>query len=246
MEEDGGIAYPFVMTGRPVLRIYKSMLLMDIALVSIALFVLQLFVLDPIVEISIGLILIFITLAILYFALYHDEGPKVYDPILGLDYWKNAPEYERKTVEEEIRRQFPMQVAIHSSIMQRAGVILGFGFVIITSYVLTYVRQGNTTYTQLTALLMILVIYSLCCFFGLKLFTSKSAYATTGTSVRHIMKYDWGEERLGTEVLNTTAAAYFTMVEANYNANRTLSLMSTLVVAGLIPIIVSVLIGVLF
>lgn len=239
--------YPFLEKGKPVIRVYKTLFLAAVVIQCILLFTIAWLNLDEDSEVLATLATIIATSAIMWLAIYREDGPRKYDVQKGLEYWTYAPERERGIAESEIRAQLPMQTVIYSSLMQRAGVILGFGFVVVTSFVLTYAHNSVfTTWVQIFILLEILVIYSVSCFLGLRLFNSKLSYATTGPSVRHIMKYEWDTDALKVEAVNATASAYFTMLETNYHTNRSLAMMSTLVVAGLMPIITSVLMGVLF
>jgi hypothetical protein len=251
MAEDGGQTpstfYPFLEKGKPVTRVYKTLFLVAIVIQCELLFAIAWLNLDEDIEAISSLVVIGATSAFMWLSIYHEDGPRKYDLQKGLEYWTSAPEREREIAEREIRAQLPMQTVIYGSLMQRAGVILGFGFVIVTGFVLTYAHNSVfTTWVQIFILLIILIIYSASCFLGLRLFNSKLSYATTGPSVRHIMKYEWGAENLEVETVNAVAAAYFTMLETNYHTNRNLAMMSTLVVGGLVPIITSVLMGVLF
>ena len=251
MAEKGGQSpntfYPFLEKGKAVMRVYKTLFLTAIVIQCVLLFAIAWLGLAEDVEAIASIAAISATSAFMWLAIYHEDGPRQYDIQKGLEYWTSAPKREREIAESEIRAQLPMQIVIYGSLMQRAGVILGFGFVIVTGFVLTYAHNSVfTTWVQVFILLVILVIYSTSCFLGLRLFNSKLSYATTGPSVRHIMKYEWGTDNLEIEAVNAAASAYFTMLETNYHTNRNLAMMSTLVVAGLVPIITSVLMGVLF
>ncbi len=243
--EKEGVVYPFLVTGQPVKRIYRSLLIADIFALNVALLILFLIDLDATIELILMILFFIATIMAIRASMYTPEPSKIYDRELGLKYWTEAPEYERKIVEDEIRRQFPMQIAIHSSIMQRAGVILGFGFVIMTTFLSTAMRSTTFTSYYLVTIFMLAVLYGISCWIGLMLFVSPLSRATTGSSIRHIMKYDWGEERLRIENINSDAESYFSMIEQNSNANQTLSLMCTLEFVGLIPILMSIILGVL-
>ena len=133
-KDEHEVYYPFIQSDY-VLEISSPILFATCIASLVAVVVISEFFKSNIIVVFLSTIVVLLsTYLVLKKCVYYTEPPMLYNPKTGFEFWTKGDEKEIRGTYEEICTQFPMQNNATSTSIQKLGTIIGFGFLLMTSY----------------------------------------------------------------------------------------------------------------
>ncbi|MFT0899622.1 hypothetical protein [Candidatus Methanoprimaticola sp. MG2] len=171
----------------------------------------------------------------------HIDLPKEYDADSGFDFWYRGTDFEVLGARQDISMQFPMQISVIVTSVQKLGTIVGFGFLMITSYGVFIFSDQSHLYDPSVCVLIIMSFAMMAAgsVVGIRSLVSYKASPSTGANLYELMDSDWYEWGYQASRDNFMAKAFFESIRKDSELNIDIRWTVYLLSAALIPMMAS-------
>lgn len=186
-------------------------------------------------------LLILLGLIIMIPSLAKIQMPQEYDSYSGFEFWSHGAKHEVEGAREEILFQFPMQLSVVVNSVQKLGTIVGFGFLMITSYGI-FVFGDRSNVENIDVLILILFSFILMTAgttIGINSLVSYKTSPSTGTNLYSLIDYNWLEDEYKISRDNSMAEAFFQSIVNDFKLKVDIRWTFYLLSTALIPMMAS-------
>ena len=167
--------------------------------------------------------------------------PQEYDTYSGFEFWSRGAEHEVKGAREEMMFQFPMQLSVVVNSVQKLGTIVGFGFLMITSYGI-FIFGDKSNVENVDTIILIIISFAMMTvgtIIGIQSLVSYKTSPSTGTDLYSLIGYIWSENNYQASRDNSMAEAFFQSIVNDFQLKIDIRWTFYLLSTALIPMMVS-------